>query len=142
MPVLMSYKRKDNIMEIPEFTLGLGRDGNAVYLSGKEHAADAQVQAWLLDADGKVADIDDPVWEKSYLLAEDWLNGEGELCEDSYGAVDEWCLRQFTLEWRTSAAEPIYDDGEIEPTRIRTVYMLPTGLPGVAYAVEVDITTC
>ena len=131
-------------MEIPELLLGMNRYDEPVWQAGKEHAATALVQAWLLNSEHKVPTTEDPVWEESYWLSEDWVDG-GELLKGSppyqpFDGLDDWCLKRFTTALHGQATPPIYDDGEIEPTRFRTAYTVATTLPGVEYAVAVEIT--
>ena len=143
----MSFRQNERtiIMETPEMQLGLNRDGQPELQTGKEHAATVQVRAWLLNAEGKVSDLTDLAWVETHQLTADWLNGSGRLWQhrqafDYYCVVlDEWCLQRFAATLPTSADTPIYDGGEIKPTRISTFYTVDTDLPDVKYAVEVEI---
>jgi len=133
-------------MEISEMLLGLNRDGQPELQTGGKHAATAQVRAWLLNAEGKVDDFTDLVWVETYQLTADWLNDEGGLLQHPQGyerfdRLDEWCLQRFAAALPVVADTLIYDDNRsvLNRTQFSTFYTVPTDVPEVQYAMEVEL---
>ena len=133
-------------MEVTE-TVGLNCDGEPELQTGGEHAATALVRVWLLDADGKVDNLTNLVWSETHKLSAVWLNEEGGLRQhppgyERFDRLDEWCLQRFAATVPVALDTLIFNDNNsvLGRTALTTFYTVPTALPGVEYAMEVEIT--
>ena len=134
-------------MEIPETFVGLSCDGEPEGQIRREHAATALVRVWLLNGEGKVDDLTNLVWSETHKLTADWLSAPGELRQHPQGwerfdRLDEWCLQRFAAPLPIALDMMIHEDNKsvLGRREITNFYTVPTDLPGVEYAMEVEIT--